>query len=91
MIATRWDRWEATLNAGWLSAERTNPLNEQVAQTTVPGHVQDLTLGLSTEVQVAPEWRVGARYDYHSGRPMSSVAVVGASTVANTSTCLIAA
>ncbi len=84
MIATRWDRWEATLNAGWLSAERTNPLNEQVAQTTVPGHVQDLTLGLSTEVQVAPEWRVGARYDYHSGRPMSSVAVVGASTVALT-------
>ncbi len=84
IIATRWDRWEATFNAGWLSAERFNPLNEVYAKTTVPGHVQDLTLGVSAEVQVAPEWRLGARYDYHSGRPMSSVEVAGADTVALT-------
>lgn len=81
MLATRWDRWEATANFGWLHAERTNPLNEVYAQTVEPGQAQDITLGLSVEVQVAPEWRVGGRYDYHTGRPMSVVEVAGDDTV----------
>lgn len=81
MLATRWDRWEATFNFGWLHAERTNPLNEIYATTVEPGQAQDVTLGLSIEVQVAPEWRVGGRYDYHTGRPMSSVEVAGVESV----------
>ena len=81
MIATRWDRWQGMVTFGYLDAERTNPLNLLLPQTYVPGHAQSVTLGVSGEVQLTPTWRLTARYDFHTGRPMSSVAIDGPDTV----------
>jgi len=81
MIATKWDRWQGTFTLGWLDAERTNPLATAFAQTYTPSQAQAVTLGVSGEVQVTPTWRLTARYDFHTGRPMSSVAIDGADMV----------
>ena len=81
LAATRFDRWQVAVNGGWLHARRTNPLNTVVASTVEPGHVQALTLGVSAEYQLTPAWRLTARYDFHTGRPMSTVAVGGEETV----------
>lgn len=81
MIATRWERWQGMVTFGYLDAQRTNPLNLLLPQTYVPGHAQAITLGVSGEVQLTPTWRLTARYDFHTGRPMSSVAIDGPDTV----------
>lgn len=81
MIATSSDRVTLALNGGFLDARVHNPLNTVFPTDYVPGQAQAWTLGLSAEAQVAPRWRVTGRYDFHSGRPMSDVAVASDSTV----------
>lgn len=84
MVATRFDRWQLVANAGWLHARRENPLATRFPTTYVPGHAQALTLGASAEWQVSPAWRATVRYEFHTGRPMSSVAVSGEDSVSLT-------
>lgn len=81
MIATSSDRVNLVLNGGFLDARVHNPMNEVFPQDYVPGQAQTWTLGGSAEFQASPRWRFTTRYDYHSGRPMSEVAVASDSTV----------
>lgn len=81
MIATSSDRFNLVLNGGYLNARVHNPLNSLFPQDYVPGQAQTWTLGASAEFQATPRWRFTTRYDYHSGRPMSEVAVASDSTV----------
>ncbi len=81
MVATSSDRVNLVLNGGYLNARVHNPLNEVFPQDYVPGQAQTWTLGASAEFQATPRWRFTTRYDYHSGRPMSDVAIASDSTV----------
>jgi hypothetical protein len=81
MIATSSDRFNLVLNGGYLNARVHNPLNVVFPQDYVPGQAQTWTLGASAEFQATPRWRFTTRYDYHSGRPMSQVAIASDSTV----------
>ncbi|MFH1466571.1 MAG: TonB-dependent receptor [Pseudomonadota bacterium] len=83
MLGLRAGRLQGMATYSLLFAERTNPLNEQFAQTFAPAQDQRHTLGLSVEYQLSSRWRGTARYSFHSGRPVSTVDVVeGADLVA---------
>ncbi len=82
MAVAHSERLMLALNAGYLHAERTNPLNNTFATTITPGHAQAWTAGATAEYQITPHWRASTRYDFHSGRPMSSVEAGGKETVA---------
>ncbi|HNH50486.1 MAG TPA: TonB-dependent receptor, partial [Myxococcota bacterium] len=73
LFALRSERISGALNASYVDSWRINPLNATFPQRVRPKEWQPLTLGLSLEWQAAPAWRLTARYDYHTGRPMSSV------------------
>ncbi len=81
MIATKSDRFNVVLNGGYLNSTVHNPLNTVFTQDYVPAQAQTWTLGASAEYQATPKWRFTTRYDYHSGRPMSEMAVATDSTV----------
>lgn len=81
-LAARAGNFTGTVNYGWLHAERTNPLNQHFAQTVSPAQQQAHTFGIALEYQIHPRWRLTARYDFHTGRPMSTVVVAGEDTVA---------
>jgi hypothetical protein len=82
LVALRADRFLVTGNGSWLQAARTipDPYGEGT-WTLTPGWVQTWTAGLSGEYQLAPAWRVAARYDFRSGRPMSTVGVASVDAV----------
>jgi outer membrane cobalamin receptor len=73
LFALRSERISGALNASYVDSWRNNPLNATFPQRVRPKEWQPLTLGLSLEWQATPAWRLTARYDYHTGRPMSSV------------------
>ena len=73
LFAGRAGRFDWAWNFSWLDAERTNPLNVTYAQTVRPAWWQPVTTGLTLEYQVHTRWRLTGRYDFHAGRPMSSV------------------
>ncbi|MFN7143672.1 MAG: TonB-dependent receptor domain-containing protein, partial [Myxococcota bacterium] len=81
LFAARTERVSLAANLSLLHAVRTNPLNEVFADTYVPGHAQNVTAGLSVEYQLTPRWRLTGRYDFHTGRPISSIEPGGASTI----------
>ena len=81
MVATTSDRFNVVLNGGYLNSTVHNPLNTVFPQDYVPAQAQTWTLGASVEYQATPKWRFTSRYDYHSGRPMSEMAVATDSTV----------
>ncbi len=73
LFAARTERVQVTTNVSLLDAKRDNPLNEVFDDEYVPSQAQAVTAGASVEYQLTPKWRVTGRYDYHSGRPASSV------------------
>ncbi len=73
MFAAKTERVQVTTNLSLLDAKRDNPLNEVWGDEYVPSQAQSVTAGASVEYQLTPKWRVTGRYDYHSGRPTSSV------------------
>lgn len=75
------DRFTLMASGSFLDATRNNPLNEIFPQTYTPGWTQAWSAGAAIEWQAAPKWRFTLRYDFHSGRPMSTVDVAGESTV----------
>lgn len=81
LFAAHSQRVNLAVNASWLRARRTNPLATRFPQTIAPGTDQTVTAGASVEWQALAHWRFTARYDFHSGRPMSSVEPGGADTV----------
>ncbi len=81
MVATSSDRVTLAFNGSFLDARVHNPMNTVFPQDYVPAQAQTWTFGASGELQATPKWRISARYDYHSGRPMSDVAVASDSTV----------
>ena len=81
MAVAHSERLMLGVNGGYLHAERTNPLNNTFAATITPGHAQAWTAGATAEYQITPHWRASTRYDFHTGRPMSSVEAGGKDTV----------
>ncbi|MCP4809594.1 MAG: TonB-dependent receptor [Proteobacteria bacterium] len=73
MLGARAGRASGMATYSYLVATRTNPLNEQFAQTYAPGQDQRHTLGTSLEYQLTPRWRGTVRYSFHTGRPVSSI------------------
>jgi TonB family protein len=85
MFAAHTGRVNVALNASLLDAQRTNPLNEVFSDDYVPSQAQAVTAGLSVEYQLTPRWRLTGRYDFHTGRPISSVEPGGIDTIQLTS------
>lgn len=81
MLAARTERVSVALNASFLDAKRTNPLNTVYAETVTPSWAQTWTVGASAEWQMFPKWRLTGRYDFHTGRPMSTVEAAGDTTI----------
>ncbi|MDP2313920.1 MAG: TonB-dependent receptor, partial [Pseudomonadota bacterium] len=81
MFAARTERVQVTTNLSLLDAKRDNPLNDVFQDEYVPSQAQAVTAGASVEYQLTPKWRVTGRYDYHSGRPSSSVEPGGPDTI----------
>jgi TonB family protein len=81
MFAARTERVQVATNLSLLDAKRDNPLNEVFQDEYVPSQAQAVTAGLSVEYQLTPKWRLTGRYDFHSGRPASSVEPAGADTI----------
>ncbi|MDP2305981.1 MAG: TonB-dependent receptor [Pseudomonadota bacterium] len=81
LFAARTERVQVTTNLSLLDAKRDNPLNEVFGDEYVPSQAQAVTAGASLEYQLTPKWRLTGRYDFHSGRPASSVEPGGADTL----------
>lgn len=81
LFAAKGGRWSAVANVSLLHAKRTNPLNTYYAQTVTPPKAQAVTAGASLEWQLTERWRLTGRYDFHTGRPMSSVEPAGLDTI----------
>jgi hypothetical protein len=81
LIAARGQRFDVATTFSWLHAVRTNPLNEVFVQTFAPATAQAVTAGASLEWQATAHWRFTGRYDFHTGRPTSSVEPDGPDTV----------
>jgi TonB family protein len=79
LLAARTERVQVATNLSLLHALRNNPLNEIFPDEYVPGQAQAVTAGLSVEYQLTPRWRLTGRYDFHTGRPISSIEPGGAS------------
>lgn len=73
LFAARTERVQVTTNLSLLDAKRDNPLNEVFGDEYMPSQAQAVTAGVSVEYQLTPKWRLTGRYDFHSGRPASSV------------------
>ncbi|MFZ5482202.1 MAG: TonB family protein [Myxococcota bacterium] len=81
LVAARGERVSFAGNVSWLNATRHNPRNEVFPEDTTPPWAQDWTAGLSVEYQATPRIRLTGRYDFHTGRRMSSVEPGGEDTV----------
>ena len=81
LFAARTERLQVAVNGSLLHAERRNPLNEVFPDEYVPAQAQAGTAGLSVEFQATPHWRFTGRYDFHTGRPISSVEPGGADII----------
>ncbi|MEQ1504788.1 MAG: TonB family protein, partial [Myxococcota bacterium] len=77
LIAGRAGRVTGTATYGYLVARRTNPLATVFSTVASPAQDQRHTLGLSTELQLTARWRATARYTFHTGRPVSTLAAAG--------------
>jgi TonB family protein len=75
MFAARGGRANAQAVYGLLYATRTNPLNTVWPVDVAPPQDQRHTFSVSGDYQLFAHWRVTARYAFHSGRPVSEVAV----------------
>lgn len=88
MIAARGGRANAQLAYGFLVARRTNPLNQVFPQDIAPPQDQRHTVSLSGDYQVFAHWRLTARYSFHPGRPISTMAVADPQAESLQLTCL---
>jgi hypothetical protein len=81
MLAGRTERLQVAGTLSLLDARRDNPLNEIYPDAYVPSQAQAVTAGASVEYQLFTRWRLTGRYDFHTGRPISSVEPGGQDTI----------
>lgn len=73
LLLHRGERFGFGLSYGYLQTERTNPLNTRYAKTYAPHQLQEHTFAASADYSIADTWVFAARYQFHVGRPYSTL------------------